>query len=460
VLAFDTTDTRKLKLDALLVMFYQRGLLFILCGAYFAALRQSYELVESHLFQSIGLVYAPPSVFFEWLSAVMAVVPALWLPIRLKYASQVCYWILYLTVVAPMMFLPYHVLPLPASEVTILPAYILLLFAVLYVCYRFPTPRIRGKGDPALTSWLLVATVAVLTCLAFVASGGFRLNLALDDVYDRRLSARDVLLSGSLVAYAVSTLSYSAAPIILLLGYVRRNFAMVGLGVIGLLAVYSLRATKTDLFMPIYLVALCALVQHWRRFFGPVLLAGAIMTIGLSIGQFLVFQRYDISDYLIRRQFFVPSMLTSWYWEYFSSHPLIYFTDRSYGQLWNTPRYHLPMARLIGFEYFNNSDINANTCFWASAYANVGYAGMAVATLLLGCILRLFDALAEHSEFIVVAGMAGLLGFQLANGALETCMLTGGVLVSMIVFYYLPERRAGRSLPPLAARPVSPLLRH
>ena len=44
------------------------------------------------------------------IALVMAVLPSLWLPYELRHPSQVCYWLIYLCVVVPTMFLPYHVL--------------------------------------------------------------------------------------------------------------------------------------------------------------------------------------------------------------------------------------------------------------------------------------------------------------------------------------------------------------
>src|SRR3990170_8562703 len=89
---------------------WQRVSVVCVCTMYFLVLNWSYLEVDSVLYGGLGFLYAssPWKVFLT--AFFMAVIPSLWLPFELRYPSQVCYWLVYLCVVVPTMFLPYHVL--------------------------------------------------------------------------------------------------------------------------------------------------------------------------------------------------------------------------------------------------------------------------------------------------------------------------------------------------------------
>src|SRR3990172_3531168 len=80
---------------------WQRVLVVLACCLYFIALNWSYLEVDSVLYSGLGFLYtnSPFKVFMT--AFVMAVVPSLWLPVELRYPSQVCYWLIYLCVVVP-----------------------------------------------------------------------------------------------------------------------------------------------------------------------------------------------------------------------------------------------------------------------------------------------------------------------------------------------------------------------
>ena len=418
-------------------MSWERLICCSLCMAYYAALLASYALVESQLFDVMGMGYYPPSWGFQLLGAGMALLPSIFLPVRGLQPSQTCTWILYVSVVMPMMFVPYHALARPAGEVVVLPLVILGLLLMLIAYQRAPLMRLpRMRVSPQLVRWTMQAGLAALVAFILLLNGSFHLNLSLGDVYHRRLAARDTIGDGSVAAYAIATLTYSTAPIGLLMGYLRRQYFVMALSIFAFLIAYSCRAAKTDLFMPVFLLGLC-LVMRRRTSMGIAIAGGVLVVVLASMIEYLVFESSVISGYLVRRQLFVPSLLTSYYWDFFVDHVSVAYSDRFYGRFFVEPRYDMSLTRLIGYEYFGNGEINANTCFWASAFANLGYGGMLVLTGCLAWLLRLFDSLAAGGNQTLCAAMAGLFAVQLCNGALENCMITGGVAATLATLYLL-----------------------
>jgi len=312
------------------------------------------------------------------------------------------------------------------------------MFGLLQFSLKLPLIRLSYiKVNREMVYWTLQLSLVVLTMVVIVIDGSFRLNVSLGDVYLRRLEARDDVGAGSLAAYAITTLSYALAPTALLLGYTRRHYSVVAMALLAFLCLYSYRATKTDLFMPFFLLGVCIMLKSTKCSFGPAVVLAATALVLLSIFEVLALDTSVLSGYFVRRQLMIPSLLTSYYWDFFSDQPLMLFTDKFYGRYFNPPQYNLSLVRLIGYEYFGSAETNANTCFWASAFANLGYAGMPLFTILLGFVLRLMDSVAINGDELTACAMAALFGIQLSNGSLESCMITGGVAISLVTLYCL-----------------------
>ncbi len=421
----------------------QRVLVILSCCMYFLALNWSYLEVDSVLYSGQGFLYtnSPWKVFLT--AFFMAVIPSLWLPFELRYPSQVCYWLIYLCVVVPTMFLPYHVLTYQSlSEILPLPVSILLCFAILGTSYRFPPFRVK---TPRVNQRLVVGllTLAAIVLIGFVIYvSGFQFKLSLDDAYDRRMDARDSVVGGTISAYAIATLSHSIGPLLITIGYVRRNVVAFVVGIVGGICIFALSGAKTDVATPAYLFALLYLIARYRKIFGIAIAVAASALVLASVVQWLALERNELSLYLVRRQIFCPGLLTCFYWDFFSHGDYVYFSD-SFLRAIIPRQYDLPMARQIGETYFGNPESNANANIWASAFANVGYSGMIGFTALLGLLFRLIDGIAERSDFFVASLMCGMFGLTWTNGGLQTSMLSNGILVSLIVMYMLqPANRA------------------
>lgn len=419
-------------------MTLKRLLLVASCLTYFLVLTVSYATVESNLYDFMGMGYCPPSAPFQLLACLMAVLPGLWLPIAARHPSQICTWILYVTVVVPMMFIPYHVLDRPEKESFFLSLAILTSFGLLNLLLKTPLIRLPPTTiDKQAVHWFLYAGLALVTVVVVFLDGSFQLNLSLDNVYSRRFAAREAVFGGSAIAYAISTLTYSFAPIGLVLGYLRRQYSLVALSLLAFLVVFSFRATKTDLFMPLFLILICLFLRYQKISFGFAAVGGALAIVLASMSEYLLLGTDILSGYVVRRQIMVPSLLTSFYWDYFLDNPLMYYSDRIYGRFFIAPQYDMALTRLIGYEYFGNGEMNANTCFWASAFANLGYLGMMLMTVILAFLLRLFDSIASQGNGILCASMSGAFAIQLSNGALENCIITGGVAMTLVLLYCL-----------------------
>jgi hypothetical protein len=134
----------------------------------------------------------------------------------------------------------------------------------------------------------------------------------------------------------------------------------------------------------------------------------------------------------------LPGLLTGYYYEFFSSHPQAHLGHSILSSLVDYP-YAVEPPYLIGARYFHSASNDANANIWADAYANFGYAGIVLFTILFAILLWLYDSIATGSRNTRVAALAiGLPAFALANGGLLTSLLTNGVALAMLLVYLMP----------------------
>lgn len=410
------------------------------CTAYVLMLQYSYRHIESVLYPEICLRYSPPPHYYEVAGFALALLPALWIPVRLNRPSHLAYWILYLTVCAPTMFIPFHVMSCPPDRILTLSATICGLFALLAWIASGPPISVR---PPNLAPKDIIRGAIMVTGLLILLVGyvsGFKVNFSLENVYDRRLEAREIVVGGGLTAYAMATLGSAVSPLLMAFGYVNKMPIALACGIAGVLSLFSFAGTKHDLAAPVYLVGVLCLMQKREQSPGAIVGIAATFLICLSVAHYFATGDNTISVYFIRRSFFVPALLTSLYWDFFDGQSHIYYGDSFLRWLHASP-YQLPMARLIGEVYLHSADANANANVWASGFGHAGFIGMTVSTIVLGLLFRVIDGFARTVDLRVVSLMISLFALSWSNGAIETSLLTYGVLPSILLLHFLGSDR-------------------
>lgn len=421
--------------------------LLAVCMGYAWLLNLDYATVEAPIFGYTGLVLDPPPRMFVSLGYLMAAVPVLWLPLELRAPSQVAYWWLYVVVVVPLMFVPYHVLG-GSWEVLPLPGMIIGLFALLGSFYWVPQIRIPVVHLDSRTFTIGWATVAVVSAVFLAVVVGFRFELP-TDVYELRMSARETTPNASLAAYVAALTQRCIAPVSLAIGIGSRRPLFVVLGLAAALSTFGLAGEKTLLASPVFMLVIGALCVWFRRSFGLVLIVILMAVLATNIYEYAVLDGGVLSAYGPRRVLFVPAHLTSYYWQYYSENPHAFFSNGIVARLFATGDILTP-SETIGLAYFGTPDMNANANMWASGFADMGYLGMVLVTVAAGGIFRFIDSLAQPLTFLTASLIMGAIGIVWAEGAFQTSLLSAGVVPTVIVFYLYSSAMAQRA--PLFSR--------
>ena len=86
--------------------------------------------------------------------------------------------------------------------------------------------------------------------------------------------------------------------------------------------------------------------------------------------------------------------------------------------------------------------MGANNGIYADAFMNFGFIGLIFWAILLIIILKLIDSITKNKDIRMTVSAIALPVIFLTNSAFLTCLLTHGLLVSLIVLYLLPKERS------------------
>lgn len=148
------------------------------------------------------------------------------------------------------------------------------------------------------------------------------------------------------------------------------------------------------------------------------------------------------------RALYIPAFTKFEYYECFQIFPHTYFSDGMIGKILGLTYLFAGSVGHIVYAFSGGSfmDSNSNTGYLGDAYAQMGFAGMLLMSLLLAAILRGIQNYDRKEHTAVLTALFSLSIITLNDGALFTTLLTGGTLIAfLLVSIYLSSSSKGDS---------------
>ena len=305
---------------------------------------------------------------------------------------------------------------------------------------RFPTVRF---GVPAAIVLSLGATVAVIAWL--FGSGGTQLmNFDITAVYDFR-GAQDELINRGIFPY-LNVWVFKVFNVFLLAWALHRRYWLVAAGVVLLqLFFFGVSNHKAVILYPFIVLFIWF---FFRRTQSLVIVPFAI--VGLILFSGLLWYSMDVgrlASLFIRRALFVIANNTFDYYDFFSTHAHVFWTNSFLSSFANYP-YHLSPPELIG-EWRGNPG-HVNNTFLSTGFMHAGLLGLALYSMAVGLLFRVVDSLALQAGPIWFALAVTLIPIQhlLSSADLLTALLSHGIAVNVMLLFLSRRRRLGRQHAP------------
>ena len=383
-------------------------------------------------YRSVGLLDVVGGV-------VALVLVALSLPDRITRPSGSALWFLACTVAVPVVGIPILFGPLSTPtllmwQLAVAAAFGLMRWLVSGPVWHWPTPRVSER-----TYFVALAVIVVGSLVAVYASTGAGLSwTAFTNIYARRFQyASHVSLLGG---YTVGALSGAVAPVLLALGMHRRSWRIVAASVATVAGLYLLTAQKSYLIGPaLAVVGYFVVTYRTKRWVNwSVGFAAAIIGAGLFD---TVTRTAVASSLVIRRGMTTAGINSSYYVDYFSSHPTAQLRSSILSRFGGNP-YPLPLSRLIAQHYYGPRVSAANANFLADGFANFGVIGVLGAGLVIGLYLKAYDAASVGLDVAVSAAAITMVLVAWTNTASLTGLATHGALALLALVALTPRSTA------------------
>lgn len=266
-----------------------------------------------------------------------------------------------------------------------------------------------------------VNTICALVCIGLIvykfSYNGFDFNLSLDsnDVYSNREEYAEYrsAISGSLFAYGLVTLlnlSGYIAPLYCYFSLKQKKYFGVILAIVAILSSFSLSSEKAGLFFLAILFAIVASEKMHFNISNPSLLFtfALMLLLTMAIVDMLFIQSNTLYLTIIRRMMYIPTWMGTMYYDFFTAHTPLFFSDSAFLLQMIVPSmYEEGALGLISQAYFVGSVPSPNAGMLAESIMQLGYVGVIVFPFIVAAILRwggmLYEALGKGASLVVAA---------------------------------------------------------
>jgi oligosaccharide repeat unit polymerase len=198
------------------------------------------------------------------------------------------------------------------------------------------------------------------------------------------------------------------------------------------------------LSIPLYL-----LVFVMFRAKKPAVMTAALIILGIiALNILFIFSRQGmvLHSLVVRRTFFVQPPIEFSYFNFFQDAPHLFFSEGRLGSLLgiNSP-YPLGVTRFISFTIQGTANTGTNTGFMASAFADMGFAGMALVSSLFAVFIKFCCVIFRNLPLHLTLAALIVPVYSLVNSNFFTSMLTHGIGIATFLVVMLAMAHQNKS---------------
>lgn len=313
-------------------------------------------------------------------------------------------------------------------------------FIMVCICFSLECLLIRYLPDIHITKFkeakvffvAIVLATTIFVYLSMLRANGLPTLKALNilSVYDIRENVRYPFLMNYLVNWQAKAIN----PLMIAVSYKYKQKKPLIIFIGLQLLIYLITAHKAYLFIPIAIIVIMKIADREKILH----IIANVASIGCVISY--VLYKLDVTlllaSFFVRRLIFVPAKVKFNYYDFISNNEPLFFSEGLIGKLFNVEYpYDVRFVNLISEIYSNNPDSASNTGYLGSGYANLGFVGMLIYTIILVFILLLIDSLGSRLDKSMITGMVLFSMLSLNDSDMLTTLLTGGLLFLLLLLF-------------------------
>ena len=143
------------------------------------------------------------------------------------------------------------------------------------------------------------------------------------------------------------------------------------------------------------------------------------------------------------RLLYIPAQIKFAYYEFFSYNQKVFFADGLVGKLFSikSPYEYTIPQEISKYLYKAEVPFNANTGYLADSFANGGYVGLLLISVILIVFIYFLDCLSYKISRPLAISSSFFIFMILNDGAFQTTILTGGSWLLIIIYFSLSKKK-------------------
>ncbi len=402
-------------------------------------------------FAYYGYDYNPPGSGYVALAWILSCLPSLWMPLELVRPSMLVYWVLYLAVLIPSMFVPLYANFNPPGEISGVMWMLFAGFVIVGSSYIFPLIRLRPIQVSKRVFWTGLGCLTILLTLWVLAVFRDSLHfISFEYTWILRQQAEDIM-KDSKVNYALLPLVGAINPFLMGWGLFYKRHWMVVIGALGQLLIFASVGLKSAPLSVVFIAGFYLLFKMPRPAFAVKLMLAALAFIGIPClvyywvaGDTNLLQQIVLAV-IFQRTLSNEGLVTAQYYDFFTKNPLTHLSTVHGVNWFVTYPYTYTIGEEIGLAYAKTADLDQTAHFWAiDGVGAFGLWGILFASVLCALVFWALDSSARRHDPRLIALQISFTAVLIANSSLFTTLLSGGLALLMLCFYLMPVENAPR----------------
>ena len=407
----------------------------LLIGAYIVTLILAYYFVLSPMY-SYSLLTFDPNIYKIIFGILLILVSMLLSPKDTEKPSTFLYFIFYTTT-----FVPTAVYYGLNDQPTAYISFLTICFIMISLMLRKPVRGIAtDTNKTSIFIKLLILAYFMLCLYVVLKNGGIHFRAIFADLYLARSRNN---LSG-VTGYILNWCAKAFTPLLIAYFYAKKKWIWVGVVCAFQVLLFISFGFKAFLMAIVLLIGVCFLMgkpENFRRNWLLVLVLGNIVCIAAAF----TVTKTPINLFTYRT-LFLPSQGQFEYYDFFTHHDFLYFSEGSIGQLLDIDYpYSQTIGRIVNLYIYGPSKIsNGNTGAMAYGFADLGFMGMILASLVIGIILAVADSVSRNINVMIPVGAMAYQIYALNDNNVLICINTGGIFITILLLFILNSSNTGR----------------
>ncbi|WP_280770614.1 O-antigen polymerase [Salipaludibacillus daqingensis] len=314
----------------------------------------------------------------------------------------------------------------------------IIYWLVFFIFYKLiPTIKFKTLKNDKLSNFVINIIIFVFVAVVIYISiryTSFRITFDLLNVYDSRMDARSFNLP-TMISYIYAA-AKAVNPVLIVYYMARKQKLQAGIVTFIQLLSFSINGSKTVFFTTVLAILLYLIFQNKHKIILPLIFFSINL---IALLEVYILNSFLIVAFVIRRVLFVPNLLNSYYFDFFSSNSPDYFRQSFLRHIGFESPY-ISIDSLIAIKYFNKPEMAANNGLFSDAIANFGFLGVLIMPLLIVFALKILDACTEGLDIkiLIISGIT--LAFIFVSSFFFTVLLTHGFIALCFILYLLPRK--------------------